>query len=162
MRDTHLCQDDDALWLMGCAVAAPVEQVAPPPSQQTAAPLSRQVHNKLLAEAFSGPAAVARSLKPLDDDARQASVVQEDEPWHDELAATKRPPARVTGQMIRTFLNSCALARQMQEQAVAEVAGLGPASRVISVGPGTGALMPTLQVHSPALMVVSCSAGDMH
>ena len=38
------------------------------PQQQTAAPLSRQEHNRLQAEAYSHPARVQRSLRLLDDE----------------------------------------------------------------------------------------------
>ena len=55
-----------------------------------------------------------------------------------------------TKQMLSALSHECAVAVQRLEKIVEEVPDLGPASRVIIVSCGTGALIPSLQVHLPA------------
>jgi hypothetical protein len=118
------------------------------PQQQAAAPLSREEHNKALAEAFSDPAAVQQSLQPLDSHAQLASglhplaflgwCILQAHSIHVQTSMKQELPA---------LCYECDVAVQRLERIVEEVPNLGPASRVIIVGCGTGALIPSLQVY---------------
>jgi hypothetical protein len=142
----HLCQGIRARWNTACAAAD--QQVAAAPQQQAAAPLSREEHNKALVEAFSDPAAVQHSLQPLNPHAQLASglhphaflgrCILQAHSSHVQTSMKQELPA---------WCYECNLTVQRLKRIVEEVPNLGPASRVIIVSCGTGALIPILQVY---------------
>jgi hypothetical protein len=135
-----------ATWHTGCRAAAAVQTAESAEPQQTAAPLTRQEHNRAQTKEFSKLEAVQASRQPPDLPIYQASALLAAEAAA--LALLHASATMTSTRGLSASLHESAVLRQKLERIAAAVPGLGADSRVIDVGTGAGVLIQHLQVHS--------------